>query len=44
MSKIIDVTFTNMADKYNCILREKSIGRIVKVQFFFIHLARFKAT
>ena len=34
MSNIIDATFSISSDKYNWILREKNIGKKVKLHFF----------
>ena len=43
MTKAIDSTFAIDSDKYNWILREKKIGKKVKLHFFssIKHLARF---
>ena len=43
MAKVIDSTFAIDSDKYNWILREKKIGKKVKLHFFssIKHLARF---
>ena len=43
MAKAIDSTFAIDSDKYNWILREKKIGKKVKLHFFssIKHLARF---
>ena len=34
MAKVIDPTFTIDSDKYNWILREKKVGKKVKLHFF----------
>ena len=34
MAKVIDATFTIDSDKYNLILREKKVGKKVKLHFF----------
>ena len=43
MCKVIDGKFSISSDKYNWILREKNIGKKVKLHFFssIKHLARF---
>ena len=34
MAKVLDTTFTIDSDKYNWILREKKVGKKVKLHFF----------